>query len=326
MIDQPGSSPSDMPIVVVTLNPCFDVILEVNDFRPGLHQLGRELGFLPAGKGLNVCRTLDVLGCGSIITGFVGQQSMADFEQAVGDTSITSQLFSSAGHTRRNVTILDPARGEDTHIRQMGLELGKQDLQRMGKKLSLLGEKDRLIVFAGSLPPGVSGLALGQMLSICRQDGARVVVDTSGQNLGAVIKQEPWLIKPNRREFAQLTGLKSRSVGQMAQAGQKLAKEVKNVLLSLGSDGALLIDKSSAIHAFVEPDELAKIKISNTVGCGDALLGAFLAGIVQGRDFQGALIQAVAVAAAAGQTALPAVFDPAFVREIQEHVQIRRLY
>ena len=97
MTDRPHAPASDAPVVVVTLNPAFDLILEVDNFQIGVHQLGRELQLLPAGKGLNVCRTLDALGTSSIITGFLGQESISDFEQALHDTSITAQFFTLPG-------------------------------------------------------------------------------------------------------------------------------------------------------------------------------------------------------------------------------------
>ena len=58
------SSAQNAQIVTVSLNPVFDLILEVDNFQVGHHQLGQELQLLPAGKGLNVCRTLNSLGLG----------------------------------------------------------------------------------------------------------------------------------------------------------------------------------------------------------------------------------------------------------------------
>ncbi|MCK4851234.1 MAG: 1-phosphofructokinase family hexose kinase, partial [Phycisphaerae bacterium] len=303
------------PIVTVSLNPVFDLILEVENFQIGRHQLGQELQLLPAGKGLNVCRTLDSLGLSSIITGFVGQESMADFEQPLADTDITAQFFVLPGRTRQNVTIVDPSQLSDTHIRQRGLKVTGQDLERMGKKLGLLAEKDRVMVFAGSLPPGVSPAGLARLLRICKQDGARTVVDTSGQALAAVVKEGAWLIKPNRQEFACLTGRTDQKIEQIARSARRLTNQVHNILISLGEEGALLIARNSAIRARIEPTK--PTKMLNTVGSGDALLGAFLAGIVQGRDMQTSLIRALAVSWAACQTPSPASFDARLARKVQ---------
>lgn len=323
MINMHDTPAQNLPIVTVTLNPCFDLILEVPNFRLGHHQIGRELQLLPAGKGLNLCRTLNSLAIPSIITGFVGQESIDEFERALADTGITSQFFVLPGRTRQNVTIVDPSQLSDTHIRQRGLKVTEQDLERMGKKLRLLAEKDRIMVFSGSLPPGPDPAALVELLHICKEAGAQTVVDTSSQALAAAVKEGVWLIKPNREEFASLTGYTDQSIAQMAQAARKLTNQAHNVLLSLGKEGALLIDPNSAIWGRIEQAE--PTKMLNTVGSGDALLGAFLASIAKGQDRQASLTQALAVSWAACQTTGPASFDTQFAQKVQSQVRIEQI-
>ncbi len=323
MTNMHDTSAQNFPIVTVTLNPCFDLILEVDDFRLGHHQIGRELQLLPAGKGLNLCRTLNSLSLPSIITGFVGQESMAKFEQALIDTDIIAQFFALPGCTHQNVTIVDPSQLSDTHIRLRGLKVTGQDLKRMAKKLGLLAEKDRVMVFAGSLPPGLAPADLAKFLRICREDGAKTVVDTSGQALNAAVKEGAWLIKPNREEFATLTGQPGQSIEQMAQAARQLTNQVHNILISLGKDGALLIDPNSAIWARIEQTKPSKML--NTVGSGDALLGAFLANITKGQDMQTSLTRALAVSWAACQTPGPASFDTQFAQKAQSQVRIEQI-
>ncbi len=203
---------------------------------------------------------------------------MSEFEQALEDTRITGQFFALPGHTRQNVTIIDPANATDTHIRQQGLELRKQDLERMGKKLSLLAEPDVVVVFSGSLPPGMSPADLTRLLRICKEDRAKTVVDSSVQALPAVVKEGAWLIKPNREEFAELTGQSEQSIEQMARAARKLNHQVENVLISLGRQGAVLVTKQLAIRAI--PANPKSTPTLNTVGSGDSLLGAPRKGLV----------------------------------------------
>ena len=319
----PGTSPELAEIVVVSLNPTFDLILEVPGFQIGSHQQGRQLQRLPAGKGLNVSRTLDTLGVDSIITGFVGQQSFAEFEQVLLDTRITGQFFSVPGHTRQNVTILDPSASTDTHIRQRGPEITKHDLERIGSKIALVAGRDTLVVFAGSLPPGVSTADFVRLLRICSDEGAWTVLDTSGPALAAAIDQSPWLIKPNRKEFAQLTGQSDLSVQQIVRCARELTDRVRHILVSLGEQGALLISRDLAVHALMDPP--ASSAAANTVGSGDSLLGAFLVGLAQGQDMQTALIQGVAVSWAACQTPLPAVFEPELAQQMLSRVRLEHI-
>jgi len=164
---------------------------------------------------------------------------------------------------------------------------------------------------------------LAGLLRICKEDGARTVVDTSGQALLAVVSEGAWLIKPNREEFAQLIGRSDLTIEQMARAARSLTEKVHNILISLGEQGALLIDRNSAIRAALEPAK--PTKMLNTVGSGDALLGTFLAGIVQGRDRQNSLTRALAVSWAACQTPGSACFDPRLAQKVESQVRIEQI-
>ena len=319
----PDNSPELADVVVVTLNPTFDLILEVPGFQLGSHQQGRQLQRLPAGKGLNISRTLDALGVASIITGFVGQQSLAEFEQVLLDTRITGQFFAVPGHTRQNVTILDPSSSTDTHIRQQGPEITKHDLDRIGAKIALLAGRDTLVAFAGSLPPGVSPADFVRLLRICSDEGARAVLDTSGPALDAAVDQRPWLIKPNRNEFAQLIGRSEQSIEQIVRSARELTDRVPHILISLAEQGALLVTQDLAVHAVMDQSDSAAV--ANTVGSGDSLLAAFLAGLVQRQDMQTALSRAVAVSWAACQTSLPAVFDPELAQQMLNRVRLEHI-
>ena len=323
MAEAEKSSTQGLSVVVVTLNPTFDLILEAEDFQIGKHQRARVVDYLPAGKGLNVSRTLSRLGINSIITGFIGQENSSEFRQGLDDDNIVGQLFTVPGRTRQNITVIDPVKGTDTHIRLPGPEVSGEDLTKLGKKLGLLAEKGGVVVFAGSLPGGAEAEDLVRMVRICQNAGARVAVDTSGEPLEAVVAQGAWLIKPNRTEFAELTGQGEQTLEEMVASAGELLDRVENILLSLGKEGAMLINRGGALRAWRGKSQSAPAV--NTVGSGDSLLGAFLAGIAKGRDLRDCLAEAVAVAWAACRTPIPASFDDEAARSNREHVHLEQM-
>jgi fructose-1-phosphate kinase PfkB-like protein len=67
------------------------------------------------------------------------------------------------------------------------------------------------------------------------------------------------------------------------------------VLVSLGSDGALLVDGTAACHAEAPINDVA-----NTVGAGDALLAGFLAGGATAAALPTAIAWSVAACRAPG--------------------------
>jgi len=54
-----------------------------------------------------------------------------------------------------------------------------------------------------------------------------------------------------------------------------------NVLVSMGADGALLVDEFGEVHF----REAFSGKTVNTVGAGDSMLAGFLAGVDKGYDY-----------------------------------------
>jgi 1-phosphofructokinase len=74
-------------------------------------------------------------------------------------------------------------------------------------------------------------------------------VDTSGSTLQAVLSAAPQLIKPNAHELAEVTGRLINTIGDVTAAAEHLrAKGLDTVLVSLGRDGAVLVDGNGALH------------------------------------------------------------------------------
>ena len=138
---------------------------------------------------------------------------------------------------------------------------------------------------------------------MCRDRGAKIVVDTSGQALKQIVGLGGiWLIKPNVEELCELLGKAVEdSTLAIAAAGRKLCDKSEIVLVSRGAKGALLVTDDKALNAQCAGGKEA---LGGTVGCGDYLLAGFLDGFEQKRDLDFALSRAIKVAAARawGQT------------------------
>ena len=98
---------------------------------------------------------------------------------------------------------------------------------------------------------------------------------------------------PNEVEAQMLTGT---SVGDLEQAGtaalQLLERGPTHVIVTLGSRGALLVDRRSSTH--VPPVQVAAV---DPTGAGDAFIGALAVFIGEGHDLAAAATAAAAVAA-----------------------------
>lgn len=309
-------------IICVTLNPAIDRTLEVRGLEIGQHAKGRLVFRHPAGKAVNVARVLQHLGQPCLLTGFVGERQRAMFEGSFDTALVRTQLFGLGSPTRENITLIDLEKGLETHVRDEGTEVGEDDQARLVKKLKILAKAGTWMVFAGSLPRGLGVSRFRGMLEAVAAKGARVVLDSSEGALGTVQDLPVWLIKPNRAELAALSGRRTGTGQEIISAALGLGRVAETILVSAGPDGCYLVEGGSALHAAVTD---LPGRVTNTVGCGDALLAGFLAGRARGLDAEGSARLAVGTATSACLQLRAGQIDPAQATTLAEQVHIEHL-
>lgn len=309
-------------IVTVSLNPSIDKGLEVPNFTIGAHQRGRRLFRRPAGKAVNVARTLGKLKIPTMLIGFIGKAQQDYFEHYINNDWVSCQLFANVKKTRENITIIDPVNRIETHIRDVGFEVSPADLNRMRKKLSLLARPDTLVAFSGSLPPGLSIEDFIELVQICQMNKARVAVDCSGKVLKACEPLGLWMIKPNIEELSELTGQKVFTADEIIAAGRALREKVSVVLVSAGQEGAYLFTESVDLRGKLT---IEASEVKNTVGAGDAMLAGYIAGVTLGKDSAGCFVDALATAGATITARGPGEFKPEAVEALRQRAEISPL-
>ncbi|MFA6134836.1 MAG: hexose kinase [Phycisphaerae bacterium] len=309
-------------IITVTLNAAIDRIIEVEGLTLGAHQVGREVLRVAAGKGFNVSRALAAMGVSSTASGFLGAENRAIFDAELSARGIGDQFITLPGHTRENITITDPRSGQDTHIRDVGLAVNAAAMGQLARRLTQLAKPGNVIIFSGSLPPGISADSFAALVESCISGGARVAVDTNGPALSAVAGKRLWLVKPNVEELSQLVGRELADDRARLQAAKSLADRISNVILTAGSQGAYLFAGGLMLHGVSEVDGQV---VRNTVGCGDVMLAAYVASLWRGDEVRTAFIHAIACASAAAASANPAGFDPVSAQTPRPKVRLTNL-
>lgn len=100
-------------------------------------------------------------------------------------------------------------------------------------------------------------------------------------------------LTPNQTELHQLSGLPVNSTASIASAARSLlAAGVKHVIVTLGRQGSLLVDRD-CVKLFPAYD----VKAVDTTAAGDAFSGALAFGLASGRSYLDAIPFANAVAA-----------------------------
>jgi 1-phosphofructokinase family hexose kinase len=278
-----------------------DRVLEVPDFRIGVHAKAQVKQLQPSGKGVNVARGLARLGVDALAAGFVGRDQAQTYVDSLAEDGVESVLCTVAGRTRMNTTILDPVGHTTTHLREPGFEVGPDDLARLrgvlGERLS--GHEGAVVAFSGSVPPGMTPADFADLLLACHEAGARLVVDANGPPLDAAIATGIVdTLKPNLIELGECLG-RDVSPEDAPTAAAELLGRVHTVLLTLGADGAWLVREGLAVGSRCR---LRDDEVCNVVGCGDAFLVGWLRAEGAGAPPEESLRWAVAAGAACATT------------------------
>lgn len=306
-------------MITVTMNPAIDRVIIVEKLKVGEAQVGQTVLRVPGGKGVNVSHALAAMNVPTIATGFLGADNRVDFLPLLSNPMIGDQFISMPGRTRENITLADP-NGVDTHIRDRGLAVDAKALEQMRDLMDELAVKGNIVVFSGSIPPGMTGEDFAALIDRCNANGARVAVDTSGKALEAVRDKKLWLLAPNEKEFEQYLSRELPTMKDKIVAAKQLLKRMEIVILSCGKNGAFLFTKGVSCHARVR---MNPEWVRNTVGCGDVLLASFLGGLWRKQSPREAFVLAVATASASAAHPATATWDDPVLEELLTKVDVQ---
>lgn len=282
-------------ILTFTANPSLDRTAEVDALVRGAVMRPLRVRVDAGGKGVNVTRALHANGVASVAVLPIGGHEGNQLLGLLQEQELRVRTVPITGAVRANVTIAEPD-GTTTKFNEPGPVLTLAELDRLAAKVIETARERRCewAVLAGSLPPGVPLDLYADLVRELHAAGVRVAVDCDGLLLQATLAAGPDLVKPNRRELAEATGLDVRTPQDAAAAALALIDAGAGaVLASLGSRGAVLVDPAAgpAHHAFSVVGAPR-----STVGAGDASLAGYLAAGAHGPE---ALAEAVTWGAAA---------------------------
>lgn len=281
-------------VATVTLNPAIDLVGLASQIELGEVNSLQTLGLYPAGKGNNVANVLSCFKQPTLVTGLYGADNCAEFDQLFKRLGVENAYYKVAGKTRINCKVTEK-NGEVTDLNFSGFEVSPQDWQNFkAHSLKVLAGYDYVAV-CGSLPKGVDAVAFKQWLEELKGIGCKVILDTSNKALEEGLKAGPFLIKPNEKELSVLVGRKLSTVEEISRAANELQKEydIKNVVVSMGSQGSLWICHSEKLLA--RPPRVENIV--STVGAGDSMVAGLIYGFANDFRNEDTLTLATAVSA-----------------------------
>lgn len=278
-------------IYTLTLNPALDYVIQVDNFRTGQMNRIKEEHIYYGGKGINVSWILKQLQTPTCALGFVAGFTGKELEQGLLNQGIQTDFIQvETGMTRINVKMKSE---DETEINGQGPYVTQKELVQLKEKIASLTQGDTLVV-SGNVPSNLPNNTYQELLESLDSQVC-LVVDAEKELLKSTLAYHPFLIKPNLEELETLFSTKIETQDQIihfAKQCQKLG--AKNVLVSLSSQGSLLVSQQGQV--IVQPT--IQGQVINSVGAGDSMLAGVLAGYAYSQDWTHALQLGTACGAA----------------------------
>lgn len=279
-------------IYTVTLNPCLDYLVSIRDFRPGrINRAGYER-ILPGGKGINVSYVLHILQEENLALGLVGGFTGEEIKRLMSKDGIQHDFVQlQNGSSRIDVQMLN---GIESSINGVGPLITQEDIDALCEKLQALQDGDTLVL-SGSVPRGAKDTVYSDILRSVAHKDLYIVVDAKRSLLLNTLKYKPFLIKPNLQEMGDIFYESAATIDDIIRYAKTFqSMGARNVLVSMGADGALLMTENGEIYRH----SAMQGKVHNTVGCGDSMVAGFLAGYHKNQNMVEAFRLSLAAASA----------------------------
>lgn len=281
-------------IYTITFNPALDYIIKMQSFQIGEINRSEKEYILPGGKGINVSIVLKALDINSTAFGFIAGFVGEEIEQKVKKYGIKTDFIKIENdNSRINVKIT--TQSKETAINSKGPTINQSHIELLYKKIENIENGDMLIL-SGSIPKGIKEDIYEDICKKLEKKDVKIIVDATGKLLLKTLKYNPFLIKPNQYELGEIFNVNISNQEEAIEYAKKLQlKGAKNVLVSMGSMGSILLDENGYSY---KRKALNVEKTINTVGAGDSMVAGFIAGYQLFNNYEKAFQMGIAAATA----------------------------
>jgi ribokinase len=295
-----------MPHIVVVGSLNMDLVVEVPTIPlPGETVLGKNFATFPGGKGANQAVAAARLGAQVSLIGRVGQDAFGD--QLLTSAQADGINVSHVGRDESAATGVAMIVVDDEGQNSIAVASGANfclTADHVREAWRALEEIDILV-----MPLETPLETIATAIELAHQAGTTVVLNPApARSLPDKILASVDVLVPNEPETAQLTGM---SIGTMEEkrdaARELLALGVGNVVLTLGSHGALALDGKTEQFSMVPA---YPVEVVDTTAAGDAFVAGLAVGLGEGKSLQEAVqfanvVGAFAVTKLGAQPSMP---------------------
>jgi len=300
----------------ITLNPAVDMLTTAENFALGKLNRTQEAKYVVGGKGINISILLNNVGVDSKAWGFVAGFTGYFIKSELDNLGVKHDFVETRGATRINMKLTTET---ETEINGQSSSVDLDNVSDFFTKLEVLTKED-VVFLSGNV---IAGMGVEDFKAIAKKvsaSGATLVVDSNKELVLDTLQYKPFVVKPNEFELGEMFDVTLNSIEEILQYAEKLQERgAKNVLVSRGADGALLLTEDKEVFEV----NVAKGKIVSTVAAGDSMLAMFVAKYNEIKDYQEALRYA---SAAGGATSFSVgVGSKKLIEELLPQIEVKKL-
>src|SRR5207237_4294193 len=136
---------------------------------------------LAGGKGINVARALKRLEVPVVATGLAGGRTGTRIVEELTSEAILNDFVRIADESRTSTAVVDPTAASYTEINEWGPHVEPDELAILLDKLAYLSTGAEYVVFAGTLPRGISDEIYSRAIRELSRRPVQTVLDSEGE-------------------------------------------------------------------------------------------------------------------------------------------------
>lgn len=281
-------------VITVTLNPSLDETLLTRHLRLGYynHVVGSK-HIDASGRGVNVSRALSLLGISTHGVVVLGSDEIARaYEGLLDEDDFDTSIIRYDGPTRSDTIIVDTGTNHETHIVDEDSVGPRNDVRVLMEQITDILEPDDIVVCAGHLPRDTPHDVYAKLVKAVHDKNGRVVVVANGEPLKQASRAAPDLVLLTQLEAEALFNYPVRTLADMHSVAKRFMNDgCKQVLIIMTDFKGVLLATQEGVYV-ATASEIDKEGTDS--GVADALLAAYLSGMMHGNDSMITLKRAVA--------------------------------
>jgi ribokinase len=266
-------------LVVGSLNA--DLVVRTPRFpQPGETISGEDLQIIPGGKGANQAVAAARQGTSVAMVGRVGKDSFGPelIDNLEGNNIDTTHVQTDPDSATGTAIIVVDAKGQNSIVLSPGGNgrVTPADLEQVPFR-------DYQLLLLQLEIPVKAVLAAAKR---AKDSGVRVLLNPApAYALPEALLSLPDFVVPNESELSLLTNLPVTDMPSAEAAAKTLLERgVQTVIVTLGANGALIVDKAFTKHVPSFP-----VEVVDTTAAGDAFIGGFASALLQNKSLEEAV-------------------------------------